>query len=177
MLAEVELPQGVSALLKDSILSIKAGKEEVSRRIEMRKVHTAVVGNKITVSTKKNTQKDKMMVNSVEAHVKAMIKGVQEPYKYTLKICSGHFPITVAVKADKLEVKNFLGEKVSRVLGIKKGAVVKVEGDKIVVESASKEIAGQMSSDIEQLVRRPGFDTRIFQDGIYLIDKAGKGIK
>ncbi len=177
MLAEVELPQDVSAVLKDSILSIKAGKEEVSRRLEMRKVHTTVVGNKITVSTKRNTQKDKMMVNSVEAHVKAMIKGVQDPYKYTLKICSGHFPITVAVKVDKLEVKNFLGEKVSRVLGIKKGAAVKVEGDKIVVESASKEIAGQVSSDIEQLVRRPSFDTRIFQDGIYLIDKAGKGIK
>lgn len=176
MQAVVEMPQGVTASIKDNVLSVKAGKEEVLRLLEMRKVHTAVSANKITISTQTNTQKDKMMVNSIEAHVKAMIKGVLEPYKYTLKICSGHFPITVTVKGDKLEVKNFLGEKTARTLFIKKGVGVKVEGDKIIVECASKENAGQVSSDIEQLVRRPGFDTRIFQDGIYLIDKAGKGI-
>jgi large subunit ribosomal protein L6 len=177
VLIEVELPQGVSASLNGSVLTIKGSKGEVSRKLELRKVLAKVEGNKVVISTKRNTQKDKMMANSVEAHAKAMIKGVQEPYAYTLKICSGHFPITVAVKGEKLEVKNFLGEKVPRILGIKKGAQVKVEGDKILVESVSKEIAGQVSSDIEQLVRRPGFDTRIFQDGIYIIDKAGKGIK
>ncbi len=177
MSAEVEVPKGVSVLIKEGSIVIKAGKEEVQRKLEMRKVQTVISENKIMISTKTATQKDKMMVNTIEAHVKAMIRGVQEPYKYTLKVCSGHFPITVAIKADKLEVKNFLGEKTPRALAIKKGAVVKVEGDKIIVESPSKEIAGQVSSDIEQMVRRPGFDTRIFQDGIYLIDKAGKGIK
>jgi large subunit ribosomal protein L6 len=176
-LIEVELPQGITAALQEDLLSIKGPKGEVSRRLELRKVRTTVHGNKLLISTNKSTQKDKMMANTVEAHVKAMVRGVQEPYKYTLKVCAGHFPITVAVKGDKLEVKNFLGEKVPRVLGIKKGAAVKVEGDKIMVESCSKELAGQVSSDIEQLVRRPGFDTRIFQDGIYLVDKAGKGIK
>jgi large subunit ribosomal protein L6 len=176
MIAEVELPSGITASMKDHMLTLK-GKSEVSRLIETRKVDLKVQGNKVTVSTKSNTQKDKMMVNSVEAHIKAMVKGILEPYKYTLKVCSGHFPITVTIKGDKLEVKNFFGEKTSRVLEIKKGATAKIEGDKILVESPSKEIAGQVSSDIEQLVRRPGFDTRIFQDGIYLIDKAGKGVK
>jgi len=176
-IAEVELPSGMSAHLTHNMLTIKGGKNEVSRHVEARKVAVLVEGNKVKISSKKNTQKDKMMVNSVEAHVQAMIKGVKEPYQYTLKVCSGHFPITVTVKADKLEVKNFFGEKVARILDIKKGASVKVEGDKIVVESPSKELAGQVSSDIEQMVRRPGFDTRIFQDGIYLINKSGKDIK
>ncbi|MDP6647875.1 MAG: 50S ribosomal protein L6, partial [Candidatus Woesearchaeota archaeon] len=63
------------------------------------------------------------------------------------------------------------------VLQIKEGATVKVEGDLINVTSTNKETAGQVSADIEQLTRRPGYDKRIFQDGIYIINKDGKELK
>lgn len=177
MAARVELPKGVTAQIKDGLLSVKGPKGEAVHKVEQRKVDVAVEGSHIAVKGKRATQRDKMMVGSVEAHLRNLIKGVQDPYLYTLKVCSGHFPITVTVSGDKLTVKNFFGEKVSRILQIKKGAAVKVEGEKITVESVSKEIAGQVSADIEQLVRRPGFDTRIFQDGIYIINKHGKDIK
>jgi large subunit ribosomal protein L6 len=62
-------------------------------------------------------------------------------------------------------------------LQIKEGATVKVEGDLINVTSTNKETAGQVSADIEQLTRRPGYDKRIFQDGIYIINKDGKELK
>ncbi|HLD87008.1 MAG TPA: 50S ribosomal protein L6 [Candidatus Nanoarchaeia archaeon] len=174
ILVEVEVPQGVTASLKDSVLTVKAGKNEVNHRIELRKVSLEVKGNKVTITGLRATQKDKRMVNSIEAHVNNLIKGVQNPYEYTLKVCSGHFPITIDVKADRLTVKNFFGEKVPRILQIKKGATVKVEGEKITVESPSKEIAGQVSADIEQLTRRTGYDGRIFQDGIHIINKDGR---
>ncbi len=177
MVLEVMLPQGITAQLKEGILAIKGPKGEAAHSIEERKLHLSIQGNKITISGKRATQRDKMMIGSVEAHIKNLIRGVQEPYKYALKVCSGHFPITVTISGDKLTVKNFFGEKVPRILHLKKGAVVKVEGDNITVESATKEIAGQISADIEQLVRRPGFDTRIFQDGIYITSKHGKEIK
>ena len=47
-----------------------------------------------------------------------------------------------------------------------------MEGNLIYVESCDKELAGQVAADIEQTTRRPGFDRRIFQDGIYIIEKA-----
>ena len=106
-----------------------------------------------------------------------MIKGVQKPYVYTLKICSGHFPMNVSVSGEKFIVKNFLGEKTPRILNVKPGVSVKVEGDHITVESADKGLASQVSADIEQLTRRPGFDTRVFQDGCYIIVKDGKELK
>ena len=84
--------------------------------------------------------------------------------------------MNVAIANNELVVKNFLGEKVPRTLILKSGAEVKVEGDLIVVESVSKEIAGQISSDIEQLTRRTGYDGRIFQDGIWIIVKDDKEI-
>mgnify|MGYP001570040019 FL=1 len=85
--------------------------------------------------------------------------------------------MNVSTDGNKLSVKNFLGEKVPRVLELKEGATVKVESPLIYVISSNKEIAGQVSADIEQLTRRPGFDTRIFQDGIYIINKDGKELK
>ena len=94
-----------------------------------------------------------------------------------LKICSGHFPINVSVNNNMLIVKNFLGEKVPRTIKLKPGADVRVEGDLIVVESPSKEIAGQVSADIELLARRTHYDLRIFQDGLWIINKDGKEIK
>jgi large subunit ribosomal protein L6 len=85
--------------------------------------------------------------------------------------------MNVNVINNNLVVKNFFGEKVPRVLQLKNGAEVKVEGDLIHVTSSNKEIAGQVSADIEQLTRRPGYDTRIFQDGIYIVNKDGKELK
>ena len=85
--------------------------------------------------------------------------------------------MNVSVNNDQLIIKNFIGEKYPRILQLKTGATVKIEGDKINVESVDKEIAGTVASDIEQLTRRPGFDTRIFEDGIYIISKSGKELK
>ena len=105
-----------------------------------------------------------------------MIKGVQQPYTYRLKICSGHFPMNVSISGDQFIVKNFLGEKSPRTLKLKKGATVKVEGDQILVESCSKELAGQQASDIELLTAKRNRDLRVFQDGIYMIEKAGEKV-
>ena len=52
----------------------------------------------------------------------------------------------------------------------------KVEGEIVTVNHCDIEVAGQTAADIEQLTRRPGFDPRIFQDGIYITKKDGKNI-
>ena len=82
--------------------------------------------------------------------------------------------MNVSLKGDVLEIKNFIGEKVPRTLKIRPGASVKINGDEIVVEAINKEIAGQTAGSIEKLTKRPGFDKRIFQDGIYIVEKDGK---
>jgi large subunit ribosomal protein L6 len=105
-----------------------------------------------------------------------MIKGVIEPWIYKMKVCTGHFPMNVAMQGDKFVVKNFLGEKVPRTLKIKQGAKVTVQDKDVTVESVDKEIAGRVASDIELLLTIKGRDLRKFQDGIYIVSKAGKEI-
>lgn len=174
---EIELQEGISAELKERFLLIKGPKGSVTRELKQRNISIKIKDNKILLESDGATKTDKKMLGSLTAHVKNMIKGSAQNHTYTLKICSGHFPMNLSVSNNKLIVKNFLGEKVPRVLELKNGANVKVEADLIYVTSASKEIAGQVSADIEQLTRRPGYDSRIFQDGVYVINKDGKELK
>jgi large subunit ribosomal protein L6 len=84
--------------------------------------------------------------------------------------------MNVSVSNGTLLIKNFLGEKVPRKVVLKDNSTVKVDGAFIVIESPDKERGGQIAADIEQATRRPGFDRRIFQDGIYIVEKANKPI-
>ena len=57
---------------------------------------------------------------------------------------------------------------------MKKGANVQVSGQDITIESADLELAGTIASDIEGMTKKGTRDTRIFQDGIYIIEKPTK---
>ncbi len=177
LILDVEMPSGVSATYAHKILTVKGPKGEVKREVKQKLVDVKVENNKIIFSSQRNNKTNRKMVGAIAAHARNMVRGSQTPHVYTLKICSGHFPMTVTAQGTKFTVKNFLGEKVARILEIKQGAEVKINGEQITVTSASKDTAGQVSADIEQLLRRPGFDSRVFQDGIYIINKDGEDMK
>lgn len=172
----IQLPEGCTFTQDKKTLTIKGPKGEVTRKQPDKKITIHQQNQELTLTYKNATKREKRMLFTTRAHIKNMIKGVQEGFIYKLKICSGHFPMNVTIKNDTLEIKNFIGEKVPRTLKIKTGATVKINGDEIIVESTNKEIAGQTAGSIEKLTRRPGFDKRIFQDGIYIIEKDGKSM-
>ena len=174
---EIKLPKDVQVQLDKGILTLKSPKGEVKRNFLDKNIDLGYKDGSITLKVPKFSKVNKKLIKSYASHIKNMIKGSLEGYKYTLKICSGHFPMNVSVNDNQLTVKNFLGEKVPRILKLKPGADVKVEGDLIVVESTNKEIAGQVSADIELLTRRTGYDGRIFQDGLWIVTKDDKVVK
>lgn len=177
ILKEIELPESVTAAINDKTLTIKSSSNESEKIFNQRNISIKIQGKKIILESKRGTKKDKKIIGSVAAHINNMLRGSQQKHTYLLKICSGHFPMNVSVSGSKFIIKNLLGEKVPRMLNLKHGADVKVEGDLIYVTSTNKETAGQVSADIEQLTRRPGYDTRVFQDGCYIIMKDGKELK
>lgn len=172
----IELPGGITASVDGRILTMKGPKDEVKREIKQRNVFIEATATNVLIESKTETKKDKKIIGSLVAHIKNMIRGSTHNHTYTLKICSGHFPMNVSVSNKKLIIKNFFGEKIPRKVELK-NADVRVEGELIYVTSPNKETAGQISADIEQVTRRPGYDTRIFQDGIYILNKDGKELK
>jgi len=174
---EIEIPDGVTVEIAGAALKVKGKAGEVSKKLSNPNVVINKEDKKVIIKAKKSTKREEKLVKTFRAHIKNMLKCADSGCKYTLKICSGHFPMSVSVKGNEFVVKNFFGEKIPRILKIKEGATVKVEGDIAIVESADKEIASQVAADIESLTKRTKYDIRIFQDGIWLYDKDGKEIK
>jgi large subunit ribosomal protein L6 len=174
---EIEIPEGVEVKLENGMFSAKGAKGECKKSLIDPKLTITVENGKITLSAKKPTKKQKTKVGSFKAHIKNLMRGAAEGHVYKMKICSGHFPMNVSVSGKEFVVKNFLGEKQSRVLKLKEGAEVKVEGEIITIEGCSKEIAGQIAADIEKLTKVTNRDLRIFQDGIYITEKDGKEVR
>ena len=173
---EMEIPEGTSAKFEGTALVVSKGKAMVKRDFHDPRLQLKVEGNKIVLQAAKVTRKEKMQIGTFVAHIKNMLKGVNDPYVYKLRICSGHFPMNIAVSGKTITVKNFVGEKIPRVMIIKDGVDVKMEGTDIIVSSPDKELAGMTAGAIELICRRPGFDPRIFQQGIYIIEKCGKSM-
>jgi large subunit ribosomal protein L6 len=162
-----------AAAAADGSLTIKGPKGEIVRRLASPGLTLAVEGKEIVLQARKASRKEKRMLYTFRAHILNILKGVQEPYVYKLKACSSHFPMTVAVTGSKLVIKNFLGEKVPREVTIKPGVKVTVAGDQLTVESPDLELAGETASKIELATFISERDRRVFQDGIYMTEKAG----
>jgi large subunit ribosomal protein L6 len=172
---EIELPADISIEI-DSVVKITGPQGEVEKKLTYPKIKIFSENNKIILESKKATKREKKVMNSFCAHLKNMLKGVTEKHVYRLKICSGHFPMHVSTSDNQFIIKNFIGESVPRKITIKPNAEVKVEGTEVIITSTSKETAGQVAADIEQLTRIKNKDLRIFQDGIWITSKCGKGL-
>ena len=107
----IEMPESVTFEIVDSTIKLKGPKGEVERILLNPKVKIEKQENKVVISAKNATKRDKTIIGTFKAHIKNMIKGVTEGHIYRLKICSGHFPMNVSMNNNELAVKNFLGEK------------------------------------------------------------------
>ncbi len=177
LIETLEIPEGVTVTQENDFLVVSGQKGDIKRKFDNPKIKVEISGNKITIISKFPSKREKAVVLAYKSHLKNAFKGCTEGFVYKLKICSGHFPMNVSVANNVLIIKNFLGEKVPRQVQIKDNVKVKVEGNMIMVEGTDKEKVGQVAADIEQTTRRPGFDKRIFQDGIYITEKAGKAVQ
>lgn len=173
---KVEIPEGVTVEIVGPVIKVKGSKGENERTLAHPKIEILKEGNKIILTSKKPTKREKTMLNSFKAHIKNLLEGVSVGFTYKLKICFSHFPMNISVEKDDILIKNFLGEKIPRKSKIMPGVQVKVEGSFIIVEGVDKENTSGTAACIEQATRITKRDRRIFQDGCYLIEKAGKPV-
>ena len=169
----IELPSGVSAVIANFLIAVKGPKGEVKRKMVAPAIKTALEGTKIILTATHGTKREKTALNTLAAHIRNMVKGVQQPWVYKLKVCSSHFPMNVSSTGKDFTIKNLFGEKVPRTMKLRDNVTVKVTGQDITVESVDLELAGNTASDIEQLARICHVDRRVFQDGIHMVEKCG----
>ncbi|MBN2459413.1 50S ribosomal protein L6 [Candidatus Woesearchaeota archaeon] len=176
MKEELLIPENINITIEGGLFTVKGPEGEVKRTFHNPKIESKIDGNALVFESKKATKREKKLIKGYLAHLRNMIKGVSQGHSYKLKICSGHFPMTASVKGNIFELKNFFGETVPRTTALPPGLNIKVDGQFIIIEGADKEAASKAASLMELLSRRPGFDKRIFQDGIYIIEKDGEPV-
>lgn len=170
---EITIPKGVSVKLDQGVFTFSGKEGSVTKRFDLGRMNIEV-GGSIKLSLEAPNRREYATFNTITSEIRSTIYGVQNGYDYRLKIVYAHFPIKVQVKGDRVVIENFLGERYPRYAKILPGAKVTVEHDTVVVRSADLDAAGQTAANIERATRIKDYDKRVFQDGIYIIEKAGK---
>tara|TARA_Y100000034_G_scaffold19272_2_gene21705 strand:- start:2615 stop:3151 length:537 start_codon:yes stop_codon:yes gene_type:complete len=170
----IEIPEGVNGDIDRNTLTIKGPEGENKKTFNTNKLVLEKKDNSIIIGSKKATKTEKRMINTITAHIKNMIRGVQKKFEYRLKICFSHFPFSVEIKGNEAIIKNFLGEKIPRKLKI--SGEVDINKDIITIKSVDKELVGQIAANFEQATKIKAKDKRVFQDGCYIISKDGREI-
>ena len=169
----VEIPEEVTASIEGNTVTITGPKGSLSREFVSSRHEILQEGGAIIVRVDIPRRKESALAGTWQAHMNNMVKGVTEGFKYTLKALYSHFPMTLAVKGNQFVVNNYFGERVPRHANILSGVEVKVQNKtEVLVTGIDKEAVGQTAANIERSTTVKKRDRRVFQDGIYLIDKA-----
>jgi large subunit ribosomal protein L6 len=153
------------------LVTVNGKKGKNSRFLKFKGVYIEKENGRIRVYAKENKSKLRATVGTFASHINNLIKGVTEGFEYRLKVVYSHFPIKVRVEGREVVIENFLGEKNPRRAKIVGRADVKVQGNEILVKGVDKEECGQTAANLERATRVKGLDVRVFQDGIYIVEK------
>lgn len=169
----VAIPDDVTVSIDGRMVTVSGPKGEVSRElwyphITIQQIEDAI---SVDVDAAMIRKKQKAMVGTLASHIKNMIDGVAHGYRYRMKMVYSHFPVQLRIDGGKFIIGNFLGEKKDRVAQILDGSDVEINGDEVTVTGINKESVGQTAANIEQATKIKARDPRVFQDGIYVIEK------
>ena len=169
---DIEIPEKVEIDIQGMRITVKGPQGEINREFRMPGISIEKKDNRIYITSISSKRRYRAMVGTVHAHISNMIKGVTNKFTGSLKIVQTHFPLTARVKGNLFTIENFFGEKNPRKIEIPPDVKIEVKGDTITVTGIDKEVVGQTMANLERLTYwNNGRDKRVFQDGIYIVEK------
>ena len=170
----VSIPDRVSVQVEGRTVKVKGPLGSLQEDLSHLPVSIKVNDNKVQLETAWPRKREIGMLGTAAAHVRNMLKGVTQGYRYELRTVYAHFPVTVKVdeKAKVLKIENFTGEKTPRYAKIVEGVKVDVKGEDISVEGIDLKSVSQTAANIQDSTKIKKKDLRVFLDGIYV---SGKG--
>lgn len=174
--AEIQIPENVKAEILDNVFIVEGRLGRLKKNILMIPVVVLVQDKTIVVRPYGRRKKDLAITNTVRSIIRNMLTGVEKGFTYKLKIVSAHFPMSVKLRGDKVNIENYFGERsprTSQVVG--KDTKVTVVGEDVLVQGPSLEDVSQTAANIELSTKMKGKDQRVFLDGLYIYSKE-KGI-
>ncbi len=172
--AEIALPKGVTVEVDGRTLRARGPRGEVARPFPSDVLHLAASEGKIELELRlpPARKRSKALLGAWASHLANIAGGLSRGVEARLKVVAAHFPMKVSVKGNELVIENFLGEKYPRSTRLLPGTTAKVDGEFVTIEGHDIEEVGQSAANIERATRIRDYDPRVFQDGIYLVERA-----
>jgi len=167
----LEIPEGTTCKYENYVLKCQKDSVETSRKIDVPEIEIKISNEKIDIVCNKGNKNHYKIIMTLQAHIKNLFAGLNEKFVYKLEAVNVHFPMSIKAEGNILKIDNYLGEKVPRFAKILPNVEVKIEGQKITIESNDREAAGQTAANFEKATRLKGRDRRIYQDGIFITEK------
>lgn len=173
---KIVIPEGIEVNIEKNSVSVKGKHGNLSRTFNNPSIKIKKENSEIILSSESERRRQKALMGTIKSHINNMFHSTTDKIVYKSKIVYSHFPMTVKVQGNNVIIDNFLGEKHSRKAKILEGVDVKISGQEVTVTGIDKEKVSQTAANLEQATKIKNRDPRVFQDGIYIIEKDGKAI-
>ena len=173
---EIQIPSGVQVRVSEdgSEVEVKGKLGSATKRINVTLLSVKVSDQKLTIDVTKNkklAKKAALATKAMDTEMKSVIDGVEKGIEKHMKVLFAHFPITIEVKKDLVLIKNIFGEKRPREARIIGDTKVDVKGTELFIKGVDPYDVGQTVANIYKRSFSRNKDSRVFQDGIYVVEE------
>lgn len=172
----IDIPEGVTVSVKNRKVRVKGPRGVLVRDFSHQQLDLVVekqgrslraelwFGNRLAIAC----------IRTVLTHIKNMITGVTKGYCFKMRMVYNHFPISSVIENNgkQVEVRNFLGEKIVRMVQMIGDTVAKKSDDgtkdEITLTGSDLDAVSQSAANIQQIARITDKDIRKFLDGVYV---------
>jgi len=175
---DVLVPTGVTADVNSRVVTVTGRRGTLTRSFKHFQCDIKIISGKrkkIQVEVWFGSTKERATIRTVCSHIKNMITGVMKGFEYKMKFVYAHFPINVAIAEDgkKIEIRNFLGEKIVRKVDMLEGVTVARtdQKDEIALKGNDIDLVSQSAASIHNSCLVKNKDIRKFLDGIYVSER------
>ncbi|KIP12903.1 hypothetical protein PHLGIDRAFT_27241 [Phlebiopsis gigantea 11061_1 CR5-6] len=176
---ELEIPEGVEVTVKSRLVTVTGPRGTLSKNLRHADVDIRLVKgkvNRVTLAVWQGGRKHVAVLRTLRSLINNLIIGVTKGFQYKMRAVYAHFPINCIIQENghKLEIRNFLGEKLVRHVDMLNGVVVsesKAQKDELILEGNDVQNVSQSAASIQGICRVRNKDIRKFLDGIYVSEK------
>ncbi len=168
---ELEIPSGVKVDVAGETVTIKGKLGSAVKHVNSKFVDVKVQGSKLMIkeiTEKKLLKKSGFAATALKTQLGDAMVGVEKGVNVKMKVLFAHFPTSLEVKGKKLYLKNLFGEKVPREISIVGDTKIEIKGQDVMIKGVDPYEVGQTVANIRKGCYARGYDTRVFQDGLYV---------
>ena len=172
----LKVPRDVKITIKSKQVEVTGKHGTLKRNFKHLPLELWLANNNTEVRVRMYFAKAKQQscIRSCCSHIRNMFEGVAKRYRYTMRMVYAHFPINANItnKGKTIEIRNFLGEKMVRVVDMLPGVEIRKGSgavkDEIIIEGADIDMTSRSAALVRQSCLVKDKDIRKFLDGIYV---------